>query len=233
MKQEQTQNLLLALLAVCVIAVGSLVYTQSATLEQQAMSLQGINQRLTALQLKAQTTLPTAATPATATPAVAPAVQPPQKIALLNSCKTAPSAYIGLCYDYPSSWILTGYKTEMDQRPAVRITSEPGRLFTAESTGGPGTPGVTYFQKGYQINIEAITTGSASDYLGKKVPGTMYLFEPVQLCNEVGCPAERYYANDLSRNSPFFEIDVNYDGVPTAEARANIDTILKSIDIGP
>lgn len=157
------------------------------------------------------------------------------RITTVNNCTKngqVAGTYTGLCFDYPSGWVLASYNNEfMPQQKDLRITSEPGRLFSAESSGGPGEPGVKYFQNGYQLNIMAVKTGPTEELLGSKVEGSGFLYRPAQPCQEVGCPTERYFFRygDLGT---VFEIDVNYRGVTTTEARSYLDIILKSLSEG-
>ncbi len=171
--------------------------------------------------------------PSPATPP--PPTTQPSNIVTVNNCAKngqVTGTYTGICFDYPSGWVLASYNNElMPQQKDLRITSEPGRLFSAERSGGPGQPGVTYFQNGYQLNIMAVKTGPTEELLGSKVEGYGFLYRPAQPCQEVGCPTEQYFFRygDLGT---VFEIDVHYRGVPTTEARRYLDTILKSLSEG-
>lgn len=154
------------------------------------------------------------------------------KIALLNNCKTPSSAYIGVCFDYPKDWVIASFDDEfMDGQKNLLITSSPGRLLSAESSGGPGMPGVQYFQDGYQITMHEIKLGGPDEVLGPKLSDYTNLYGTKDVCNEVGCPNEQYYFYDRGYDR-VFEIMINYTVAPS-EARPFVDTILRSLELGP
>ena len=220
MNQEQTQNVFIGLLAAGLILLGVGVYMFSVQLQSIATSVKQVQQGIVQQQA--------------ASPVVAAPNQPNQnKIALLNSCLTGGAGYSSLCFDYPSDWFLTSDEDEfMPQNKNVFITSSPGRLLSAESTGGPGQPGVTYFNDGYQMSIQPITLGEPEDYIGPRAAGYTFLYQPLEACNEVGCPNERYfyfYSGPELSYKLIYEIDVNYNGVPSTEIRSNVDTVLRSL----
>lgn len=226
---NKIQNIFIALIVTSLLALGGGMYVMSQRLSSVAMMVKSLER-----ELALSNSVPAPIQPSI--PVTAPPTIQQTTIATVNNCmqnSQEVGAYIGLCFDYPSGWVLASYANEFTpQQKDLRITSEPGRLFSAESSGGPGEPGVTYFQNGYQLNIMAVRLGAIDELLGTKVKGYSFLYHPAQPCQEVGCPTERYFfrPGDLGT---IFEVDVNYKGVTATEARSYLDTILKSLSEGP
>lgn len=189
MNQEKMQNVLLGVLLVGLVLVGGGMYLFSTQLQSVATSVKGIQTSVAQLQVvKSVVTAP------------AVAVSSQKKIATLNSCKTAGEAYVGLCFDYPSGWILQAYQDEFQpENKDLKITSSPGYLFGNKNSGGPSIGGLTTFNKGYEINIGPITLGEPSNLLGEKVPGYPGLYKlKKEDCDATtqatdGCPMLYYY----------------------------------------
>ena len=243
---NSSHRLLIALVVVSLLAS---LGTMGLFVREQNRSASAQRELLTTLASLRSTPPPSSPTmngqPASATapaptkpsiPVATPPTTQQTRITTVNNCTKngqVARTYTGLCFDYPSGWVLASYNNEFTpQQKDLRITSEAGRLFSAESSGGPGEPGVKYFQNGYQLNIMAVRTGATEEVLGSKVEGYGFLYRPAQPCQEVGCPTERYFFRYGDRGT-IFQIDVNYKGVTATEARGYLDTILKSLNEGP
>lgn len=167
----------------------------------------------------------------------APDVQNSGKIGFTDICNgtsTREFPNLGLCFSYPSAWIVQDFTTEMDQRDAIKITDKPGYLIYTESDGGPGVPGHQYFNDGYQITIQGPLTGDPhglikgmskfEDYTDVYIDD-----DSCTLHGEAGCqPYHLFYSPYQGSDTSVWEIMFDYTATD-AIAKPYLETFLKSL----
>lgn len=129
-----------------------------------------------------------------------------------------------LKFAYPDNWIVAPYPDDFVQgQQNLRLTSSPGQLLAAHSSGGPGTPGVTYFEKGFEIEMRKLAAGQ--DF-GKMAPTPYtHIQKVVEVCEEAGCPDAEYLYFGKENT---YAIIVNYIDDKNV-AHSIIDTFLASL----
>ncbi len=128
-----------------------------------------------------------------------------------------------LKFAYPDNWIVTPYADDFVQgQQNLRITSSPGQLFAAHSSGGPGAPGVTYFKKGFEIEIRKLAAGQ--DFGKMALTSYANIQKIVEDC-EAGCPNAEYLYFGKENT---YVIIVNYMDDKNS-AHSIIDTFLASL----
>ena len=208
MNQDKIQYILIGILMAGMFAIGLGVYVMNQQIQMISESIRTIEQGMGDAK-------------------TAPASAPQAAIQAQPSTRAYTFGLLNL--EHPAGWYVETYEDEFRSgQTDLVLTSSQGRLLNAESSGGPGMPGVKYFQTGYQINIVPVTLGEPEDYVGTKVEGYSNLYMPLEPCDGAGCPTVRYYLYLATKG--LFEINVVHAGVSAQDAKEIVDVFLKSLN---
>jgi hypothetical protein len=129
-----------------------------------------------------------------------------------------------LNFSYPQDWFVALYDDDfVAGQKNIRLTSSQGSLINTGSSGGPGLPGVQYFEEGFHVEMKKLADAQIG--FTKKLP-TKYknIVKNGDECEDAGCPNEEYL---FTTDSGSYLLTFQYTG--EKDYSSYVDKILSSL----